>query len=275
MANLLKKKISTFRESEPQTEAKDVNYFKKILSETDQKLTEKCQLWESKMEKIPSSQKDYEDICSNIRSTIGKANLLMNKKGRFEQFRGLIHNCEFNLGEQKTTCMDLQGFWEMIYFQVEDVEQKFSDLDALESRNWQSEKPQKVVKKNVIKNKTTFKPKAKASSNLRQMLAEKRKAMLQQSKNDMPAIVLTEDKTGEEKSAKTTEEESLTFDAGFFKVTSPVNRSPKNEKRRSDATALRRSVLSKRVSVSGNPSTPLAIMKATQNVRRSMSRENR
>ena len=148
------------------------------------------------MEQVPKSQKDYEDICSNIRSTIGKANLLMNKKGRFEQFRGLIYNCEFNLGDQKTTPMDLQGFWEMIYFQVEDVEKKFVDLEALEARNWQSEKPQKIVSKKVInKNKTAFKPKAKASSNLRQMLAEKRKAMLQQAKDDMPAIVVTEEKS--------------------------------------------------------------------------------
>ena len=178
------------------SEAKDVNYFKKIVEETDKKLTEKCQLWESKMEQIPKSQKDYEDICSNIRSTIGKANLLMNKKGRFEQFRGLIYNCEFNLGDQKTTPMDLQGFWEMIYFQVEDIEKKFVDLEALQARNWQSEKPQKIVSKKVInKNKTAFKPKAKASSNLRQMLAEKRKAMLQQAKDDMPAIVVTEEKS--------------------------------------------------------------------------------
>ena len=49
---------------------------------------------------ISKSLPDYEEICSNIRSTIGKANLLMNKKGRFEQFRGLIHNCEFNLGKK-------------------------------------------------------------------------------------------------------------------------------------------------------------------------------
>ena len=88
--------IFFFREKP--TEAKDVNYFKTILAETDEKLTQKCDLWESKMAEISKTLSDYEEICSNIRSTIGKANLLMNKKGRFEQFRGLIHNCEFNLG---------------------------------------------------------------------------------------------------------------------------------------------------------------------------------
>jgi hypothetical protein len=37
---------------------------------------------------------------------------------RFSQFSGLVDNCEFEQGEKETTCMDLKGFWEMIYFQV-------------------------------------------------------------------------------------------------------------------------------------------------------------
>ena len=49
-----------------------------------------------------------DNVCGKIRSTIGKAILLTNKKGRFEQFRTLIENCEFGLGEKATTCMDLQ-----------------------------------------------------------------------------------------------------------------------------------------------------------------------
>ena len=31
---------------------------------------------------------------------------------------GLVDNCEFGTGEKTTSCMDLQGFWEMIFFQV-------------------------------------------------------------------------------------------------------------------------------------------------------------
>ena len=93
---------------EPEVETKDVNYFKKILDDTNQDLTDKCDLWTKKMEKISKNLSKYEDICGTVRLTIGKANLLMNKKGRFEQFRSLIHNCEFGLGEKETTCMDLQ-----------------------------------------------------------------------------------------------------------------------------------------------------------------------
>jgi len=51
-----------------------------------------------------------------IRTTVGQAQLLM--KQRFKQFSGLIDNCEFGTGEKATLCTDLQGFWDMIYFQV-------------------------------------------------------------------------------------------------------------------------------------------------------------
>ena len=37
---------------------------------------------------------------------------------RFKQFSGLVDNCEFSTGEKETTCTDLQGFWDMVYFQV-------------------------------------------------------------------------------------------------------------------------------------------------------------
>ena len=42
--------------------------------------------------------------------------LLMDQ--RFKQFSGLVDNCEFSTGEKETTCTDLQGFWDMVYFQV-------------------------------------------------------------------------------------------------------------------------------------------------------------
>ena len=51
-----------------------------------------------------------------MRSVIGQGRLVMAE--RFAQFSGLVDNCEFKQGEKETTCMDLKGFWEMIYFQV-------------------------------------------------------------------------------------------------------------------------------------------------------------
>lgn len=55
-------------------------------------------------------------VQGQIRSVIGQAKLLIAQ--RFKQFIGLVDNCEFKLGEKETTFTDLQGFWDMIYFQV-------------------------------------------------------------------------------------------------------------------------------------------------------------
>ena len=57
-------------------------------------------------------------VSGQIDTTIGQAQLLMSKKGRFKQFGDLVDNCEFGRGEKETTCQDLQGFWDMVYFQV-------------------------------------------------------------------------------------------------------------------------------------------------------------
>ena len=51
-----------------------------------------------------------------LRCVIGQGRLVMAE--RFNQFSGLVDNCEFKQGEKETTCMDLKGFWEMIYYQV-------------------------------------------------------------------------------------------------------------------------------------------------------------
>ena len=37
---------------------------------------------------------------------------------RFKQFSGLIDNCQFGTSEKEVTPTDLQGFWDMVYFQV-------------------------------------------------------------------------------------------------------------------------------------------------------------
>lgn len=51
-----------------------------------------------------------------IRTTVGQTRLLIGE--RFKQFEGLVDNCEFKRGEKETTCTDLDGFWDMVNFQV-------------------------------------------------------------------------------------------------------------------------------------------------------------
>ena len=42
----------------------------------------------------------------------------------------------------KTTPEDLEGFWDMVYIQVSDIDNKFSQLAQLEDNNWEEENKQ-------------------------------------------------------------------------------------------------------------------------------------
>lgn len=55
-------------------------------------------------------------VRDRMRTAVGQARLLM--KERFNQFSGLVDDCELGRGEKITTCTDLQGFWDMVYYQV-------------------------------------------------------------------------------------------------------------------------------------------------------------
>lgn len=97
--------------SEEQSEL-SVARFRVLLAEETAKLEGFCDDWEIKLKERfatrSSRNPDEEEVAGQIRATIGKARILMAKKGRFQQFHGLIDNCEFGYGEKKTTCTDLQ-----------------------------------------------------------------------------------------------------------------------------------------------------------------------
>ena len=75
------------------------------------------------------------------------------------------------------------------------------------------------------------------------------------------------------------QEEEVKFDAGFFELASPARTALQktdqtlSAKRKSDAHALRKSILNKRVSMSCGAS-PWAIINVNNSIRRSISREN-
>lgn len=57
---------------------------------------------------------------------------------KLKQYHGLVENAESQGCDcLKTTSEDLQGFWDMLYFQVEDVLTKFKYLEELECNAWQ------------------------------------------------------------------------------------------------------------------------------------------
>lgn len=181
----------------------------------------------------------------------------MNRKGRFEQFRTLIDNCEFQKGEQKTTCMDLQGFWDMIFYQVEDIEAAFKLLQEREDNGWKAvakaapakaaaKKSAKAAVPKIRKVKSPSKPKSKATSSLREMMAAKRKAMITaQSPGKAVAAGLSPAPSSTSSTlgavAKATLDPEKVFEGGFFNVRSPlraVSASALNKSSSSTAHAL-------------------------------------
>lgn len=102
-----------------------VEGFKEVLRKEEEKLNNLCKIWTHHLDE----EHGTEETLGMYRTVIGQAKLLMSQ--RFKQFSELIDNCENNTGKNPVTTNDLQGFWEMIYFQVEDVEQKFKLLDNL------------------------------------------------------------------------------------------------------------------------------------------------
>lgn len=84
-------------------------YFRGLLASETERITRMCDEWEAKIQDGDDDVKAIpEDAVGQIRASIGKGRLFMNRKGRFDQFRELVDNCEFGRGDKPTTCMDLQ-----------------------------------------------------------------------------------------------------------------------------------------------------------------------
>lgn len=58
----------------------------------------------------------------------GKTRLLLAEK--FKQFEGLIDQSENNTSEKEISINDLQGFWDLVLIQVNEVKEIFRDLEC-------------------------------------------------------------------------------------------------------------------------------------------------
>jgi len=243
----------------------DVKYFKIELEKTVSYLSDLCKLWRSKLTNgIQRPTYDVNDarshdICNEIAEInetkegeihvmIGKANIILGKKGRLQQFKDLIRNCEFGLGEKKTTCLDLQGFWEMINVHVDEIKRGFVQLSKLEENGWKQFSDSSVANHKNIKNSTNIRTKngaiqpktkgvftlkkpsvtqdTKPSSGIREMMAAKRREMATIRNVKSPIISCTSDntlKTGVVSSPTSVKKDDVVFDGGFFNISSPSN----------------------------------------------------
>ncbi|NXJ79591.1 DLGP5 protein, partial [Trogon melanurus] len=192
----------------------DVPYFRSILRSETARLMSQCLQWDGKFElDIPEDAKDL------IRTTVGQTRLLIAE--RFKQFEGLVDNCEFKQGEKETTCTDLDGFWDMVNFQIEDVNKKFDNLKKLQDNEWQPlDVPSKAIVKKTTAPNAVSKPKLGEAGRTaaRNRLAAIKAAMRDKMKRDGAV-----DCTHQE---KLPEAEKVVFEAGFFRIESPVKTFP-------------------------------------------------
>ncbi|NXI34335.1 DLGP5 protein, partial [Galbula dea] len=192
----------------------DVPYFRSILCFETERLMSQCLQWDGKLElDIPEDAKDL------IRTTVGQSRLLIAE--RFKQFEGLVDNCEFKRGEKETTCTDLDGFWDMVNFQIEDVNKKFDHLKKLQDNEWQPlDVPSKaIVKKNPVPNgMAKAKLGAEGRAAARNRLASVKAALREKMKHDKALDCPQQDNLPEV--------EKVVFEGGFFRIESPVKNFP-------------------------------------------------
>ncbi|XP_036937563.1 disks large-associated protein 5 isoform X2 [Acanthopagrus latus] len=211
----------------PQEPKHDVPYFRsEIANETDG-LTSLCVIWESKVEdeSIPEEMRD------RMRTAVGQARLLM--KERFKQFSGLVDDCELGRGEKITTCTDLQGFWDMVYYQVEDVNKKFNALKEAESRGWVEEHKPLLRQKKVVKKPSAVPAKPTGTKGAaKSRLAAAKAAMKARQQAAEAEKTETDAGTDKDDTSPSSQEpqpcaelratDSVVFDGGFFQVESPA-----------------------------------------------------
>ncbi|XP_041472475.1 uncharacterized protein LOC121421744 [Lytechinus variegatus] len=225
-------------ESKPENTAtspseKDVPYFKSLVSSETTRLLDRCSVWEN----ILSDSDLSEEVCGEVRSAIGKAKLLIDQ--RFKQFLGLIKNCEFGLGEKVTHCSDLEGFWEMIYFQVEDVDALFKELEKLKENNWEREEKQ-VAKPKVMKKKKPVSKKPVGGD-----AAAKRTAARER--------LLAAKAAMQAKTTRKAESEKIVFQGGFFKVESPARKATPAKTKELREDGLSRQALQTMTNIMASP----------------------
>jgi len=149
----------------------DAERFRTLIKTEDFRLKELCSRWDH----LLVSNDVPEEETGSVRTVIGQAQLL--QRERFTQFAGLVDQFENKSAEKEITATDLEGFWEMIYLQVSDVDRKFEGLSHLHANGWVKEEPVEVEKKNKPKKKVAAaRPVARpAKSNMRALIAAARK----------------------------------------------------------------------------------------------------
>jgi len=241
--------------------------YREVMQGEIKRLNGLCSDWQSKA-----------DGDGQVRCAIGKASILIS--GKIRQFSGLIDDCEAGGKAQRTRLGDLQGFWEMIGLQIDNVDAMFRALSQPQNQeDGQDEnvplKSKKKVTKRPVSNISVKRP---PSSDIKAHILAKRREM-SLSKKPAPSAV-----TSQAVALKAVDERvDKIFDGGFFKVKSPLGPSPSQRlhHQQGGSAALspmgynaRKGTSSTNTAAAHDQSastTPLAIMAATKALRKSLS----
>ncbi|XP_075988382.1 disks large-associated protein 2 isoform X2 [Anticarsia gemmatalis] len=112
-------------------------YFLDLEKKETERLLALAATAEKELEDLQNREDVSEEILGLLRAASGKARLLATQK--MQQFEGLCYN---NINERldepfPTTLEDLQGFWDMVCLQVNNVNALYSHIAELKANNWQ------------------------------------------------------------------------------------------------------------------------------------------
>ncbi|XP_063623584.1 disks large-associated protein 5 [Cydia splendana] len=248
----MKKKLEEGLLDEDNSNMESVNHFRRQLNSEIARITAMCDTWDQ----IFAQTVLPEAIQELVLTAVGQARLLMTQK--MQQFAGLVERCARPAaGAALVTPADLHGFWDMVFMQVENVDMRFKSLEELRLRDWIEE--QKPVAKKVVAKPAAKKVAAKPTggpSRLREMIAAARKAKKDQESQS--------ENSESEKSEPTASPETRTFEAGFFKISSPMKRGSPAPGTPNNRPSLLKTVLSSEAKKSvSKDSTSFAMLRAS------------
>jgi hypothetical protein len=117
------------------------SYVETVETETG-KLQSVCDKWQ----KVKENEEELsEEVVGMIDTAVGKAQLLMSQK--FAQFKQLCDLSKDANASKPVKLSDLQGFWDMVQYQVDDVTVHFEHLAKLQENDWVIKEEKSIVKR--------------------------------------------------------------------------------------------------------------------------------
>ncbi|KAM3958586.1 LOW QUALITY PROTEIN: guanylate kinase-associated family member mars [Aphomia sociella] len=203
----MRKKMDEGLLDEDSGDVDSVDHFRKQLNSEIARLTEMCDVWE----KIREQTLLMDSVQDEVLGAVGQARLLMSSK--LQQFSSLVERCARpEPGAALVTAADLHGFWDMVFMQIENIDMRFKRLEERRGRGWAEAAPEPAAKPPRRRAPRAVTAAPAATSRLRDLIAAARKAKKEQEEQSTVAVPVAT-------------EESKTFEAGFFRVQSPVRNS--------------------------------------------------